>query len=100
MIDEPREYTKKPSVITAIQWDGTLAKAAVLDAWVRSSTADAESVEVVFRANGTPERLVVQTREGSSLDLIPGAWLIRGVKGEFYPCQDDIFRQLHNMEDN
>jgi hypothetical protein len=33
---------------------------------------------------------VVDTLEGKHLAL-PGDWIIKGVKGEFYPCKPDIF---------
>jgi hypothetical protein len=90
-------YTKKPTTIEAVQWDGTLLHATYIDDWVSECTSGEERIEVVVGADGAPDRLIVQTREGSSLDLVPGAWLIRGIKGEFYPCQDEIFRDLHIM---
>ena len=34
--------------------------------------------------------LVIDTLEGT-LEAGPGDWIIRGVKGEFYPCKPDIF---------
>lgn len=33
----------------------------------------------------------VHTLEGTSYDLKDGDWVIRGVKGEYYPCKPDIF---------
>lgn len=32
----------------------------------------------------------IETSEGRHL-VTPGDWIIRGVKGEFYPCKPDIF---------
>lgn len=32
----------------------------------------------------------IQTLEGW-LHVSPGDWIIRGVKGEFYPCKPDVF---------
>ena len=34
--------------------------------------------------------LIVATLEGP-LHASPGDWIIKGVKGEFYPCKPDIF---------
>lgn len=34
--------------------------------------------------------LFIQTLEGE-MEARPGDWVIRGVKGEFYPCKPDIF---------
>jgi hypothetical protein len=33
---------------------------------------------------------IIETLEGSML-ATPGDWIIRGVKGELYPCKPDIF---------
>jgi len=45
------------------------------------------AVEVAF-----PFRVL--TDEGLMTGL-PGDWLIRGVKGELYPCKPDIFEQTY-----
>ncbi len=33
----------------------------------------------------------IQTLEGD-MAITEGDWIIKGIKGEFYPCKDDIFR--------
>ncbi len=35
-------------------------------------------------------RIVIPTLEGNMVGEI-GDWIIKGVKGEFYPCKPDIF---------
>jgi hypothetical protein len=40
------------------------------------------------------EGLKIFTLEGSHLATI-GDWIIKGVKGEFYPCKPDIFDQTY-----
>lgn len=40
------------------------------------------------------ERLEIKTLEGTMVGE-PGDWLITGVKGEQYPCKDDIFRATY-----
>jgi hypothetical protein len=37
-----------------------------------------------------PARIEIPTPEGT-MTASPGDWIIRGVKGEFYPCKPDIF---------
>ena len=37
----------------------------------------------------------VSTLEGD-MRIRPGDWLIRGIKGELYPCRDDIFRASYD----
>lgn len=39
-------------------------------------------------------RFWVQTLEGP-LAVSDGDWIIRGVKGEFYPCKPDIFAETY-----
>lgn len=29
----------------------------------------------------------------------PGDWIIRGIKGELYPCKDDIFKMTYEPEE-
>ncbi len=42
----------------------------------------------------TPARLDVHTLEGV-MTATYGDWIIRGVKGEFYPCRGDIFETTY-----
>jgi hypothetical protein len=82
------QYRKKPVVIEAIQWTGEnlreiidftgLHPSALKWAW--------EEYEEVVRTKG----LKIFTRE-DPLTASIGDWIIRGIKGEFYPCKPDIF---------
>lgn len=74
-----KSYRKKPVVIQAVQWDGVNA------AGVRTfmSTSDRD-------CTFTRDRLIIHTHEGA-MEAQPGDYIIRGVKGEFYPCKPDIF---------
>lgn len=38
--------------------------------------------------------LMIRTLEGD-MRVNPGSWIIRGVKGEFYPCREDIFTDTY-----
>ena len=42
--------------------------------------------------------LRIHTLEGMMTAML-GDWIIRGVKGEFYPCKDDIFRATYEAVD-
>ena len=50
---------------------------------------------IVIEAFQTKERVEIHTLEG---DMVanPGDWIITGVKGEQYPCKDDIFRATYD----
>ena len=39
---------------------------------------------------------VIETPEGN-MTASPGDWVIKGVKGEFYPCKPDIFAATYEQ---
>jgi len=41
----------------------------------------------------------IKTLEGN-MHVVPGDWIIRGVKGEFYPCKPDIFEATYEKVDD
>ena len=45
--------------------------------------------------NGLPT-LRIQTLEGEMTASL-GDWIIKGVKGEFYPCRNDIFMETYEQ---
>lgn len=75
-----KQYRKKPVVIEAVQYLGTNFDE--IEAFVGG---DAE-----FRSG----ELIVATLEGP-LHASPQDWIIKGVKGEFYPCKPDIFEATY-----
>lgn len=82
------EWRKKPVTITALRWTGdNLREVIAFTGWSRHpSAAEWEHFEEVVRREG----LKIFTLEGSHL-ATPGDYIIRGVRGEFYPCKPDIF---------
>lgn len=72
------KYRKKPVVIEAIVYTGGNANEIL-----RFMFPDIEP-----DATATP--LTIKTLEGD-LKVSSGDYVIRGVKGEFYPCKPDIF---------
>ncbi len=84
------KYRKKSVVIEAIQFDGTLVSVTEMHKifgplfWNQCEPIpDDES------ANGF-EYLRIKTLEGLLIVSL-WDWVIKGVKGEFYPCKPDIF---------
>jgi hypothetical protein len=75
------KFRKKPVVIEAWRWDGK-------DITVLS--LHKESNSMIHRWPDSRDSLRVFTLEGAMRAEI-GDWIIKGVKGEFYPCKDDIF---------
>lgn len=88
-------FRNKPVEVEARQWDGTAESAGGIINWLLSSGATASYVcsdpERCAKHDGdTPHTIAISTLEGTMrADL--DDWIIRGVKGEFYPCKPDIF---------
>ena len=78
------KYRKNPVVIEAIQ---------LPPAGQDVPVSFFEWAEEHGFVNYTSERdgtLSIETLEGT-MTAQPGDWIIKGVKGEFYPCKPDIF---------
>ena len=59
-----------------------------------SDWKDYRKKPVVIQARRLTKTEHVRTLEGAMTGN-PGDWMIRGVKGECYPCKDDIFRATY-----
>jgi len=51
---------------------------------------------VVITARQMPDAFAVETIEGVMRGKA-GDWLITGVRGEQYPCDDEIFRETYEV---
>jgi hypothetical protein len=76
------KFRKKPVVIEAVQYRGRKYRDEII-----AFGADCLPENWMDR---TDETLFVKTLEGGHI-ANPGDWIIKGVKGEFYPCKPDIF---------
>jgi len=72
------KFKKRPVVIEAIRWDGT------------NGDEVAEFTEGRARIDPHAGEVRIYTLEGEMVGHV-GDWIIKGVKGEFYPCKPDIF---------
>lgn len=89
------KYRKKPIVIEAVRVTELLAAAArdwpALPDWIRAAY---ERGEILFVAR-TVEIVTLEGRmAGCEFD-----WIIRGVRGELYPCKPDIFEATYEAVD-
>ena len=80
-------FRKKPVVVEAIQWDGDLS---TVEKLMEGSTCESVEQDLCDPA------LVIATLEGKMRAEV-GDWIIRGVKGELYPCKPDIFAQTYEV---
>lgn len=78
-------YRKKPVVIEAVQWHPALTNGNPPD-WLSAAIAGGK----VYYQGGESPHLTIETLEGAHRADV-GDWIIRGVKGELYPCKPDIF---------
>ena len=76
-----KQYRKKPVIISAAQFDGTI-----------------DSVEEMYIPEISQElgsrTIQIPTLEGE-MTASPGDFIIKGVNGEFYPCKPDIFEKTY-----
>jgi hypothetical protein len=83
------KYRKKPVVIEAIQFQPAGF------AQVESFCGDKASLIGNWTAaDPFPKCVHIATLEGT-MTALPGDWIIKGVKGEFYPCKPDIFEATY-----
>lgn len=83
-------FRKKPVVVEAHQWDGTEESANFIVSWIIGLGGDAQYVNV----DGLTSSLGIATLEGEMM-ATASDWIIQGVKGEFYPVKDAIFRETY-----
>jgi len=82
------KFRKKPVVIDTIQFtDDSPEKLLEIQRFM-----DDEDLRVDYH-KGVPQ-IIIPTLEGAHVASI-GDWIIKGVKGEFYPCKPDIFEQTY-----
>ena len=74
------KFRKKPVVIEAVQWDG----------FAGTATAFIGKCGTDWWFDGGSIRIIIPTMEGNHVGQV-GDWIIKGVKGEFYPCKSEIF---------
>ena len=84
------QYRKKPVVIEARQWDGSVES-------YRSITEASEYKGMVCNMLYDGQKVAsfgIITLEGAHI-VRPGDFIIKGIKGEFYPCKPDIFEATY-----
>lgn len=90
-------YQKKPVIIKAIQWTGKNHRELFdfLTNYEKVNEFMYNSGDNFYIDHSKVEGgLVIKTLEGEHIASI-GDFIIRGVKGEFYPCKPDIFMETY-----
>lgn len=85
-------YKKKPVIVEAFKYDGDLINSngePYVPKWMLESAH-------TFKGQGD---LYIKTLEGEMLVGV-GDYVIRGIKGEIYPCKSDIFESTYELVDH
>lgn len=89
------KYVKKPVVIEAVQFNGSSTHKAQIEDWMGGGKCPEEG--------GIHTRdivdLPIETEEGTMVAK-GGSYIIKGVEGEFYPCDPDIFKKTYEKVGN
>jgi len=96
------KFKKRPIVIEAVHYTGTPSSFAECMMFIQDGHSDFKHLPpapddphvepgIGVMANG---EILIPTLEGT-MTCRPGDWIIRGVKGEVYPCKSDIFEATY-----
>lgn len=80
------KFRKKPLVIDAVQWNPEKH----LGEFLKGKYVNHRIGYDAIGAEYTVTEVGIRTLKGF-MRLIPGDWIITGIKGEKYPCKHDIF---------
>jgi len=80
-----KTYVTNPVKITAIEFDGSYKSAREINRW------SGAKVEINPDIEGLLE---IHTLEGT-MQATKGDFIIKGLRGEFYPCKPDVFHKKY-----
>jgi len=88
-----QKYVKKPVVVEALHFTDWSKMDELLN------FCGTDNVLIVLHQDGSND-LYIKTLEGN-MKVEDGDYIIKGVKGEFYPCKPDIFEMTYErIHDN
>ena len=88
------QYRKKPVIIEAIQYNNLNREE--IEKFVGKKLHQELETETAYLAGkGSPKfSLIIETLEGNHKAML-NDYIIKGIKGEFYPCKPDIFEATY-----
>ena len=90
------KYRTKPVEVEAVRFTGDVNK-------VQGFTGVAIFNEVDREDRGDNPEIVAEVYDrlhSTWVGVKLGQWIIRGTKGEFYPCDDEVFREKYELVTN
>lgn len=88
------KYRKKPVVVEAVRWMGSIESLGEIEKLQGFSFSKDEVVDIV-----RSDEIRIRTPEGVMTASL-GDYIIRGVHGEIYPCKPDIFEETYEMAED
>lgn len=88
------KYQKKPIIVEAAHFDDQ-EKAHAIAVWCDGSIQTRQHFTHPQRINNLVKVILINTLEGE-MRADPDDFVIKGVKGEFYPCKPDIFEESYD----
>lgn len=86
------KYKKKPVIVEAFQLN---ERGLVEEDWFWDAVSENKIKTYNFgKLYSSPAMCVIETLEGTMIAKT-GDYIIRGIKGEIYPCKADIFKQTY-----
>ncbi len=82
------QYRKKPVVIEAWQFNAPMFMPQ--PGWLHDAMCSGK----IYYQGGKRPYYTIETLEGN-MRAMSGDWIIRGIKGEIYPCKPDIFAAIY-----
>jgi hypothetical protein len=90
-------YRRKPALIEAARWEG--GDTEWLDQWLGQNWTRADARDIVWE-HGDEEQLVIWNSLEKSWNTVPVKhWILRGIAGNFYPCDPQVFSILYEETD-
>jgi len=89
-----QKFRKKPAIIEAVRYTGNNGRE--LHQWSNGAVVDSPVLEP-SEHNPTGDYVQIKTidTKDSYATAIVGDWVCKGIKGEFYPCKNEIFMELY-----
>ena len=81
-----KKYKTKPCEIEAIKWTGANFEE------IAKFTNCKAYMELMY--SSMKEELIIKTLEGDMMATV-GDYIIKGLRGEFYPCKPDVFHKKY-----
>ena len=107
----PTRYRNKPSLVEAVQWNGSIEHADLIERWTGGLTAChgvptekpsengaglVKTVQLVLYFWADPADPRGQLWHGTTVRV--NDWILKDVQGRFYPCRDDVFTVLYEPD--